>query len=81
MILAAKACWEVSAGLIPGQQMPEYFKRWVYTSDDYASDGGTQDGLLKPSSIYATQMHEVHTYANTLEAGGLNWVKVDYLWF
>ena len=34
----AKAFFEVTAGIIPGTAMPEYCKRWNYTSDEYQQD-------------------------------------------
>lgn len=79
-IVAAKAFFEVTAGLIPNEPMPEYSKRWAYTSEDYAADGGTQASLQNEGSRYYTIQTNAHTYAKMLEKGGLNWVRVDYLW-
>ena len=37
---SARAAWEVTAGLIPGQAMPEYTRRWALTSSEwYDKDG------------------------------------------
>jgi hypothetical protein len=30
--IRARCCWKVTAGLIPGQPMPEHTRRWVITS-------------------------------------------------
>lgn len=76
-----KAHWQVSAGLIPGQIMPEYNRLTYYTPADYQTDGGTQEGLQKHTSEFTRIQEDVHLYARQLEASGLNWVKVDYFWY
>ena len=77
---ALKASWQVRAGLIPGTPMPEYDKQWLYSSRDYEQDGETQVGLRSDGSKYLHMRNEAHDYAQQLEAGGLNWVTVEYLW-
>lgn len=69
-----KACWTVRAGLIPGVTMSEYSSDWNYTSLDYENDGN------KKGETYNGTVKAVHEYASSLEAGGLNWVAVEYLW-
>jgi len=69
-----KAAWEVRAGLIPGQDMAEYSEAWLYTSADWQSDGERRGPL------YHDKAAKAHAYAMKLEAGGLNHVRVEYLW-
>lgn len=77
---ALKAQWVVRAGLIPHDEMPEYTQVWQYTSDDYKRDGGTPEGRRAAGSRYMQCCVEAHRHAKQLEAGGLNWVTVEYLW-
>lgn len=71
---ALKAQWGVVAGLIPGEQMPEYTRVWNYTSTDYEADGNQR------GEIYRRCAAEAHGYASDLERGGLNFATVQYLW-
>ena len=79
-VIALKAQWAVRAGLLPDEPMDEYSKAWVYTSADYARDGSTQEGMRAAGSRYTQQCTAAHRYARELEAGGLNWVAVHYVW-
>lgn len=69
-----KACWTVTAGLVPGSPIPAYTSEWTYTSLDYQNDG------YKRGEEYYVMSKAVHKYAADLEAGNLNWVKVEYIW-
>jgi hypothetical protein len=75
---AAKAFIEVHAGIIPGTSMPEYAKRWGYTSHEYEED------LKKPSdqpTTFSIRLKEAHDYAMGLSNPAyVNWVRVDWLW-
>ena len=73
-MMAAKAFWQVQAGLIPGQPMAQYNKAWSYTSQDYAEDGDER------GYIFDEMRREAHDYATELERGGLNWVTLSYVW-
>jgi hypothetical protein len=74
MPLALKANWAVTAGLIPGTEMPEYSKGWFYTSGDWDKDE------WKRGAIWRGMADAAHGYAKELEDGGLNWVKVEFIW-
>jgi hypothetical protein len=75
---AAKALFEVTAGVLPGFPMPEYTKSWGYTSDEYEQDRQTPPEEM---TIFATRLNEVHEYAKGLSNPAyLNWVKVEWLW-
>lgn len=71
---ALKAWWGVRAGLIPGEEMPEYRRQWCYSSEDYQADGNAR------GAKYRDMERQAHEYASSLTAGGLNWVNVEYLW-
>jgi hypothetical protein len=69
VVKAARCAFEVVAGLLPGQPMDEYTKRFFMTSDDPAE---------KFQELY-TQARE---YAETLiDPSQLNWVKLEWVWF
>lgn len=75
---AAKAFFEVTAGIIPGTPMPEFTKRWGYTSADYEEDRSVEEGQ---TSIFAARLREAHDYAIELShPARLNWVRVDWIW-
>lgn len=72
---ALKAQWVVQCGLIPDEDpMEEYTRVWNYTSKDYEADGSHR------WDIFQGMAREAHDYAASLQMGGLNWVRVDYLW-
>ena len=73
-MVALKAQWAVYAGLIPGQDMTECTRAWSYTSVDFAADGGKRGERFEAMSSAA------HAYADGMEVGGLNHVRVEYLW-
>ena len=78
MPLAAKAFFEVTAGVVPKVSMPEYHKVWDYTSADYEKDRNTPP--YQPT-IFSTRLKEAHDYAMGLSNPAyLNWVKVEWLW-
>jgi hypothetical protein len=77
-MLAAKALFEVRAGVIPGEAMAEYTKQWGYTSDDYERD---KDTPRDQPTIFSKRLEEVHVYAMGLSNPFyVNWVRVDWIW-
>jgi hypothetical protein len=77
-LLAAKALIEVQAGVILGIAMPEYTKRWGYTSDDYEQDKKVPKDQ---PTIFSTRLQEAHDYAMGLSNPAyVNWVRVDWIW-
>jgi hypothetical protein len=71
------ACWEVTAGLIPGTPDAEFTRRWPLTSPSWTelSDDDRRAAYLKASD-------EAHEYAKSLEdPARINWVRVDWIWF
>lgn len=75
---SAKLLIEVVAGLVPGQPITKYTRRWAWSSADQAS-------LLKDDpearEKYIRIAGESREYAASLEnPGELNWVRRDWLW-
>lgn len=74
----AKLIIEVVAGLVPNQPMPEYTRRWYWTSADQAALV-TED--KEAQTKYILIAGESREYAASLEnPAQLNWVRRDWLW-
>jgi hypothetical protein len=68
-MVSARAAFEVTAGLIPGQTMHEYTKQFFFTSED----PDTRFAELRNDAIaYATQV---------IDPSQVNWVRLDWVWF
>jgi hypothetical protein len=77
-MLAAKALFEVRAGVIPGESIPEYTKQWGYTSDDYEADKIVPQ---EQPTVFSRRLQEAHDYAMGLSNPAyVNWVRVDWIW-
>ncbi len=78
---AARCAWEVTAGLIPGEPMPEYTRRWGLTASQWYApdeDGPSHQGV----ALYNACLVAAVEYARYLmNPGSLNWVKVEWIWF
>lgn len=74
-------CWEVCAGLIPGDPMPEFTKRFPYTSTLRVQDAANaNDG--RDTNNFTRLMLEAHDYAKQITVPQrVNWVRVDWIWF
>lgn len=70
---------EVMAGLIPGRPDPEFTKRFLVTSKEWADESGNgSHAVSNESSPWA----EAVAYAATLvDPSRVNWVKVEWVWF
>jgi hypothetical protein len=75
---ACKAIFQVTAGVIPYQPMPEYTKRWGYDSREYEQDTHTP---RDQPTIFSKRLQEAHDYAMGLSNPAYtNWVRVDWMW-
>lgn len=74
-----KSYLQVTAGIIPGEPIPECTKRWEWIPRNV--DGQhvtmTAEELLK----FHENSEAAHAYARQLENPGFyNWVKVEWVW-
>ena len=75
---AAKLIIEVLAGVIPGQPMPEYTRKWGWTSGDQERLAA---GEKAAQALYIQIAGESREYAASLENPRLlNWVRRDWIW-
>lgn len=65
-----RAAWEVTAGMIPRDPMPEYSKRFILTSEDERDDD-TYVAKRKEAMDYATEL---------MNPNILNWVNIEWIW-
>jgi len=78
------AAWEVVAGVIPGEPIPEHTKIFPYQAEDREADiklAGTI--TMEPRQSKFRQLHkEANAYAESLiDPRYLNWVQVTWIWF
>lgn len=80
MTEAARCAWEVTAGIIPGEPMPEYTRRWGLTSSQwYGPDG---EPSATGAALYNAYLVAAQEYARCLmRPDVLNWVRVEWIWF
>jgi len=69
VIVTLRACWEVTAGLLPGRAEPEYTRRFNFTSA-HSNDQFVEIGA--EATRYA---------ASLIDPNRLNWVRIDWVWF
>jgi hypothetical protein len=75
---SAKLIIEVQAGLMPGSPMPEYTRRWGWSSDDQAALEAQDPEALRKYVAIAGESRE---YAASLEdPRRVNWVRRDWIW-
>ena len=74
----AKLIIEVMAGLVPGDPMPEYTRRWGWTGEEQAQ---LVAGDAKAREKWILIHGESREYAATLEdPRAVNWVRRDWVW-
>ncbi len=86
----ARAAIEVTAGLIPGQPVPEFTRRWAITSAEWQEANRLDDeratdfyGATSTGNVLADRQGAAMAYAQLLmfQPDRVNWVRVDWVWF
>lgn len=76
-----KASWEVRAGVIPGQPIPELTKQFYYTSRDYEEDG-EHAKELNYQPLFMKQMACASSYHQQMSNPQLNnWAELTFIWY
>jgi hypothetical protein len=71
---ALKCQITVTAGIVLGEALPEYTKRWTMTNSEIDSPSG--------NALYNAVVRSATEYAACLMAPKqLNWVHCDWVWF
>ena len=72
-------CWEVDAGVIPGEPIPGYNRRFFYLSKEKEVDLKIPE--TEPTK-FSKLSEEAHQYARELEnPRSFNWVRCVWIWF
>ncbi len=81
MFEALAASWEVRAGVIPGQPIPEYTKQFHYTSRDKESDAEhAKDFGYQP--LFSKQMACAAAYHMQMTDPRVNnWAELTFIWY
>lgn len=78
---AARIIIEVSAGVIPGTSMPEYFKRFGIPSDVWYAQGEYEDkkeeAKMEILKVYGTAQEYMR---NLMNPQAVNWVRLDWVY-
>jgi hypothetical protein len=81
MTESARAAWEVTAGLVPGQAMDEYTRRWVLTATEWWETDGMVPSLQGVALFNAHATAAMEYARGLMDPRQLNWVKVEWIWF
>jgi hypothetical protein len=79
---SAKIGIDVVAGIIPGQPMEEYTRRWFVSSTEWqvATEAVDDNAQLHLLTDVAGKANANATYL-MLQPDRLNWVKTEWIWF
>jgi hypothetical protein len=80
---ALKAVWTVRAGVISGEEMEKYTKRWHYTSEERAKDdaGANPYDLAYHSTFAKLRAEAVDYYIQVSLPNALNWAELTFIWY
>jgi hypothetical protein len=78
---ALAAAWEIRAGVIPGQPIPEYTKQFLYTSADKETDGDHAKEIgYQP--LFMKQMACASSYHQQMSDPRINnWAELTFIWY
>ncbi|MGB9181843.1 MAG: hypothetical protein WCB68_21615 [Pyrinomonadaceae bacterium] len=80
---AAKVCYQVLAGLVPGSAMPEFTEEWWITGGQWdAINSNPEMTTDHPDNLFMRAQAESYWYAERLtDPRVVNWVRVDFIYF
>lgn len=81
MPIALKASWEVHAGVIPGQPIKEFSKRWEYTSKDHEQDTNVGQGIGYHAIFSKMRAEVIDYYLQVSQPRLNNWSNLTFLWY
>lgn len=76
---AARAVWEVVAGLIPGEAEPQHTRRFAITSED-CDDRDTNLQLLLLQRFLEAAAYALDLQIRCAAGYDVNWVRIDFIW-
>ena len=81
--IAAKGCWIVTAGILPTQPLPQFTRKWIYTSEHDQQDRDNNPNH-DPAyhSIFAKMRAEAMDYYLQVSLPQLNnWADMKFIWY
>jgi hypothetical protein len=70
----ARCAWIVTAGIVPGEPLPEYTRTWGLTSPEFEGPAG--------APAFNAHLVAAQEYARWLmEPRQLNWVRLEWIWY
>jgi hypothetical protein len=80
---AARLCFQVMAGVVPGSALPEFTEEWWLDSDTYHALLNRADMTPDhPENLFTRARDEAHWYAKQLtDPSMVNWVRVEFIYF
>jgi hypothetical protein len=77
-MVAARCAWEVTAGLIPGEMMPEHRRRWDLTSEEW-DDGKGLELFWERAAL--AEAYARHLQMLCFMGREVNWTRIEFVWF
>lgn len=80
---SARLCFQVMAGIVPGQGLPEFTEEWWMSSEQWEALCKREDITPDhPENLFTRAQDEAHWYAKRLtDPRVVNWVRVDFIYF
>ena len=79
-ILALSATWEVRAGVIPGEPLPQFTRRFEYTSHDRdADEKGSSPAFHAKFSQLRAQAMDYYLQVSLPHLN--NWATITFIWY
>jgi len=77
-MIAAKAFFVVTAGVLLDEPMPEHSRQWGYTSQDHEADAKLEH---HERTAFETRRDEALAYArDRIDPANVNWVRLEFVW-
>lgn len=74
-----RGAWEVRAGVIPEQAMPEYTRQFFYTTPQYEEDKARPQSEM---TTFRNLADEAQRYAlGLMNPAFVNWVETVWIWY
>ena len=81
MPIALKATWEVRAGIIPGEVIPEFTRRFVYTSEDAEKDRNTERDPAFHATFSKVRAEAMDYFLQVSLPQVNNWATITFIWY
>ena len=77
-MVSLRCSWEVVAGLIPGQVLPEHTKQFHLTSNEWDGGKGLETFIQKQA---AARAYAAYLELLCINGRAVNWTRIDFVWY